>query len=395
MEPENSFNPTNWKDWIQQHEGEPVSEVALRYSNKKDLPLTYLLHQLKGRQMAKQKLPSWYANTDVIYPDGLILEQCSSEATAQFKSLFAQQKTVLDLTGGLGVDSLAFASVAKKVIYAEPDAHRCAVAKNNFNTFQRSNLEVRCGDAATLLEEGIAKDVELIYVDPSRRSESGKKIFRIEDLQPNVIALKNKLLEHGAHVILKLAPMLDISEGIRQLPETYRVDVLSWKGECRELLFHLKKEGTPPQILCHDLDGNAPALTFDYYKAAQLPLSISDPKKYIYEPNASIRKAGAWKSMCDQYPVSLLHANTHLFTADEKIIFPGRCFELVEVMPYKKEMILAKLAGRCAQMVFYNFPEEPVKVKKKLNVKSGEPLYLFFVSLQEGGASVLLTEFVS
>ncbi|MBK7681501.1 MAG: hypothetical protein IPJ26_03045 [Bacteroidetes bacterium] len=236
---------------------------------------------------------------------------------------------------------------------------------------------------------------ELIFIDPSRRSDSGKKIFRIEELQPNVIELKEKLLRNGAHVIVKLAPMLDISEGIRQLPETFRVDVLSWKGECRELLFHIKKGGSSPQIHCHDLDGNVPSLTFDYYKASQLSLSFSEPKKYIYEPHASVRKAGAWKSICDQYPVSILHANTHLFTSDEKIIFPGRCFELLEVMPYKKEIILEKLAGRNAQMVFYNFPEEPVKVKKKINVKSGEPLYLFFVSLQQGGTSVLLTEFVT
>ncbi|MBK7965062.1 MAG: class I SAM-dependent methyltransferase [Bacteroidetes bacterium] len=387
---ENSFNPKNWKDWILQHEQESVADIALRYGPKKDFPLADLLHQLKGRQIAKQKLPSWYVNFEVVYPDGLILEQCSSEATSSFKAQFATDKTVLDLTGGLGIDSLAFSNVAKKVIYAEQNERRCAAAKINFQAFQKNNIEVICGDAETLVDEGIAKDIDLIFIDPSRRSDSGKKIFRIEELQPNVIELKEKLLRKGAHVIIKLAPMLDISEGIRQLPETFRIDVLSWKGECRELLFHIKKGGTLPQIHCHDLDGNVPSLTFDYYKASQLSLSFSEPKKYIYEPNASVRKAGAWKSICDQYPVSILHANTHLFTSNEKINFPGRCFELLEVMPYKKEIILEKLAGRNAQMVFYNFPEEPVKVKKKIIVKSGEPLYLFFVGLHNVATRVLL-----
>lgn len=394
MGDENSFNPKNWKDWILHHEQESVAEIALRYRSKPDLPLSDLLKQLKGRQIAKLKLPSWYANLDVLYPDGLILEQCSSEATAQFKSQFAEQKTVVDLTGGLGIDSLAFSNIAKKVVYCEPDEKRCAAAKNNFQAFQKNNIDVICGDAQTLVDQGIIVNADLIFIDPSRRSDSGKKIFRIEELQPNVIELKEKLLQNGAHVIIKLAPMLDISEGIRQMPETFRVDVLSWKGECRELLFHIKKGGQGPQIHCHDLDGNCPSLTFDYYKTSQLSLLFSEPKKYIYEPNASIRKAGAWKSICDQYPVSILHANTHLFTSDEKIIFPGRCFELLEVMPYKKEILLEKLAGRNAQMVFYNFPEEPVKVKKKINVKSGEPLYLFFASLQKGGARVLLCELV-
>ena len=340
MGDENSFNPKNWKDWILQHEQVSVAEIALRYRQKTELPLSDLLNQLKGRQIAKQKLPSWYANLEVIYPDGLILEQCSSEVTAQFKSQFAEQKTVVDLTGGLGIDSLAFSKIAKKVMYCEPDEKRCTAAKINFKAFQKNNIDVICGDAQTLVDQGIIDNAELVFIDPSRRSDSGKKIFRIEELQPNVIELKEKLLRNGAHVIVKLAPMLDISEGIRQLPETFRVDVLSWKGECRELLFHIKKGGTSPQIHCHDLDGNSPSLTFDYYKASQFFLSLSEPKKYIYEPNASVRKAGAWKSICDQYPVSILHANTHLFTSDEKIIFPGRCFELLEVMPYKKEIIL-------------------------------------------------------
>lgn len=391
---ENSFNPKKWKDWILQHELESVPDIALRYRSKAYLPLSDLLHQLKGRQIAKQKLPAWYANLDVIYPDGLILEQCSSEATSSYKAQFSTDKTVVDLTGGLGVDSLAFASTAKKVIYAEPDEQRCAAARTNFQAFQKTNIEVICGDAETLVDEGIANGAELIFIDPSRRSDSGKKIFRIEELQPNVIALKEKLLASGAHVIVKLAPMLDISEGIRQLPETFRVDVLSWKGECRELLFHLKKGGNSPVIYCHDVDGNFPSLSYDYEKTSPLTLPISSPNKYIYEPFAAIRKAGAWKEICAQFGVNILHANTHLFTSDNKIIFPGRCFELLEVMSYKKEIILEKLAGRCAQMVFYNFPEEPEKVKKKINVKSGEPLYLFFVSLQQGGASVLLSKLI-
>lgn len=389
---ENSFNPKKWKDWILQHEQESVADIALRYRSKTDLPLSDLLHQLKGRQIAKQKLPSWYANLDVFYPDGLILEQCSSEATSSYKAQFSNYKTVVDLTGGLGIDSLAFASFAKKVIYAEPDERRCAAAKINFQAFHKNNIEVICGNAETLVDKGIAIKADLIFIDPSRRSDSGKKIFRIEELQPNVIALKENLLSSGAHVIVKLAPMLDISEGLKQLPETFRVDVLSWKGECRELLFHLKKGGKNPEIHCYDVEGNTPPLSYNYEKSSQLTLPISNPKKYMYEPYAALRKAGAWKEICAQLDVSILHANTHLFTSDEKITFPGRCFELLEVLPYKKEIILEKLGGRNAQMVFYNFPEEPVKVKKKINVKSGEPLYLFFVSLQHGSASVLLCE---
>lgn len=395
MEDENSFNPKKWKDWILQHEQESVADIALRYRLKKDLPLHDLLYQLKGRQIAKQKLPSWYANLDTFYPDGLILEQCSSEATSLFKAQFSTGKTVVDLTGGLGVDSLAFASVAKKVIYGEPDERRCVAAKINFQAFKKNNIEVICGDAQTLVDEGITKEADLIFIDPSRRSDSGKKIFRIEDLQPNVIALKEKLLAQDANVIVKLAPMLDISEGLRQLPETFRIDVLSWKGECRELLFHIKKSSDSTEIHCHDIDGNSPSMRYTYKKTSQLTLPISLPKKYIYEPNAALRKAGAWKEICEQFGVNILHANTHLFTSDEKIKFPGRCFELLEVMPYKKEIIVEKLAGRCAQLVFYNFPEEPVKVKKKINIKSGEPLYLFFVSLKEDGTRVLLTEIVA
>lgn len=391
---ENSFNPKKWKDWILQHEPEPVADIALRYRSHKDFPLSDLLCQLKGRKIAKQKLPTWYANWEVIYPDGLILEQCSSEATSCFKAQFSIEKTVVDLTGGLGIDTLAFAAVAKKVIYGEPDERRCAAAKNNFQAFKKNNIEIICGDAQTLVDEGITLGADLIFLDPSRRSDSGKKIFRIAELQPNIMALKEKLIANDAHVIVKLSPMLDISEGVRQLPETFRVDVLSWKGECRELLFHLKKGVHSPKVYCSDMDGNAPSLSYHYKNISELNLPVSPPKKYIYEPNAAIRKAGAWKEVCAQFEVCILHANTHLFTSDKKINFPGRCFELLDTMPYKKEIILKKLEGKNAQMVFYNFPEEPVKVKKKINVKSGEPLYLFFVSLQQGRASVLLSKLI-
>jgi len=391
LETEKSFNPQEWKDWVLQHEQEDLAQLALRLSTKKDFPLTDLLNQVKGRQIAKHKLPEWYKFPDLYFPDGLILEQCSSEASARFKAKFTIDKKVLDLTGGLGVDSLAFSTVAKNVTYCEPDQHRCAAAKYNFHIFQKE-IEVCCGDAATLLNEGIADKFDLIYLDPSRRSDSGKKIFRIEDLQPDVIALKKYLLEYGATVIVKLAPMLDISEGLRQLPETFRVDVISWKSECKELLFHFRKGKHDPQIFCHDLEDASATMHYDFYNEFKLQLSVSTPLNYIYEPHAAIRKAGAWKSLCQQFNVSILHANTHLFTSQEKLNFPGRTFKLIKILPYKKDSILDELAGRNAQMIFYNFPEEAKKVKQKLKILSGEPMYLFFVTLQDGRAAVLFCE---
>ena len=378
MNADQYFEAGEWTSWVLEHEHEEVAALALRFAGKKEIPLSFLLNQVKGRQIARRKLPSFYALPEIVYPDSLILEQCSSEEAAAQKTRWGSGKTVADLTGGLGIDTLAFAETAKKVFYCEPDPIRCAAALHNFTALKRKNIEVVQGLAeetvATLLDQ-----TDVFYLDPSRRSESGRKVFRLEELRPNLLELKEQLLSKGALVLVKLAPMLDICEGLRLLPETVRIEVISRKDECRELLFFLTNKKTSTEIVC--IDTGHPENEFSYWPDEETvhPLFIGEPEEFLFEPNASIRKAGPWRSICKKFGVKMLHPNSHLFTGTTLIEnFPGRTFRIEQVLPYKKEKILEALQGDPAQLLFYNFPVKATDVTKALDIKSGEPKYLFF-----------------
>lgn len=395
MEQNPSFIPELWINWVQEHENEPVSKLALQYSGAKNLPLKELLTQVKGRQIARLKIPTFYAHPGILYPDSLILEQCSSEETAVQKASWSEGKIVADLTGGLGIDTLAFAKNARKVYYCEPDPARCAAARHNFNLLNIHQVEVVEGSAEKTAAM-LVKETEVFFIDPSRRSVDGRKVFRLEELSPDILQLKELLLSNGALVMVKLAPMLDIREGLRQLPETIRVEVISRKDECRELLFFLSKTTASPDIVC--IDTGHPENMFSYQpeKESVLPLPISEPEEYLFEPNASIRKSGPWRSICNTYQIKMLHPNSHLFTGPTPLVdFPGRTFRIEKVLPYKKEKIKSALEGNLAQMVFYNFPVNAADVTKSLGIKSGEPKYLFFTSTASQRTTVLLAERIS
>ena len=392
MEQKPTFEPEKWISWVQEHENESVSELALRYAGQRNLPLKALLAQVKGRQIARLKLPTFYAHPGILYPDTLILEQCSSEEAADQKTHWSNDKVVADLTGGLGIDTLAFSKTAKKVIYCEPDAVRCAAARHNFSILNIGNVEIQEGTAEETTQHLLDK-TDIFYLDPSRRKEDGRKVFRIEDLSPNILELKERLLSRGATVLIKLAPMLDIREGLRQLPETMRVEVISRKDECRELLFHLSSSNDLPVVSCIDTGHPENTFTFQPEKEKTLPLPIGEPEKYLFEPNAAIRKAGPWRSLCEKFGLKMLHPNSHLFTGPQiKDNFPGRTFIIDEVLPYKKEKIQEVLAGHSAQLVFYNFPVKPQDVSKTLKIKSGEPNYLFFTATESRRSVVLFTK---
>ncbi len=395
MEQNPGFDPKMWIDWVQEHENEPVPDLALRYANRKDLPLKELLTQVKGRQTARHKLPTFYAHPEILYPDTMILEQCSSEEAAEHKAVWATGKVVVDLTGGLGIDTLAFARTATKVFYCEPDAARCAAARYNFNLLGFQNVEVIQGTAAET-SVMLPEQADIFFLDPSRRSDSGKKVFRIEDLSPNLLELKATLLTGDAMLLVKLAPMLDIREGLRLLPETIRVEVISRKDECRELLFFLAEKSSAPAIICIDTGNIKSEFRYQPKEEATLPLPIGEPEKFLFEPNASIRKAGPWRSICKKFGLKLLHPNSHLFTGPTPLVdFPGRMFRIEQVLPYKKEKIKSALEGNLAQLVFYNFPVNAADVTKSLGIKSGEPKYLFFTSTESQRTMVLLAERIS
>lgn len=333
-----------------------------------------------GRAYASKKLPSWAANDKITYPNKLPLEQCSSEITAMFKSSLVKGDTYADLCGGFGVDSVFFSRNFRHGIYIEKDEELFNIAKHNFIALHCDNIECINSTAENYLQ--IIPNCDMIYLDPARRNPSGKKIFIIEECQPNIFEMKHSLLAKCTTLMLKLSPLMDIKAALTKLPETRIVYIISVKNECKELLLILGKEKFEnTEIKCINLpQGEIFSFLPKDEESAQIKYNY--PLSYIYEPNASIMKSGAFKSVALRYGVQKLHINSHLYTS-EKLIqeFPGKIFQVVSTHTAKaanfKDIKQANLTVR-------NFPCSTEELKKKLKIKDGGDIHLFATTVQDG-----------
>jgi 16S rRNA G966 N2-methylase RsmD len=366
---------------LAENEGSDTAKLALKWAGKKDIPVNFLLTQIAGRKIAAKKLPDLYKIDSIIYPDKTALEQCSSTLAAQNKQRFIPKGRVADLTGGLGIDSISFAKASNSVVYIEPNEDRLKIAIHNFKELGLQNVDFQNSTAEEFLKNLKTKEFDLIYLDPSRRDENNRRAFRLSDLQPDVLQLKSQILFASPKLLLKVGPMLDITEAIRELGKVTIVNIVSIKDECKELLFYVdEKASENPEIICSELkdDGNS-EFKFDYQFEKILEIKIGKFSNYIYDPQASIIKAGGFKSIADKYELIKLNANTHLYTSEQLINnFPGKCYEVISQLDFDLKTLKSELKNKNFHLVFRNFPEDATKVSNKLNLKSGGDRYLFF-----------------
>ena len=394
---------SSWQEWIndprilkilKENEAADVSALALQWSGKSDLPVSWMLQQISCRQIAKRKLPEWYALEKIVYPDRTALEQCSSTTTALYKQRFAKEKKVADITGGLGVDTWALSLVAASALYCEPDPLRFEIARHNFIVLGLTNVECINTTAENALGEIRNFNPDLIYADPSRR-DSGKRFFKLEDLQPDIMGLFPQLLEISNYILIKAAPMLDLKLGIRQLERAMEVHVISMKNECRELLFLIDGQlNADPQIHCVEFNSDR-HWKYDFrYSEEEISEMITGPAgNFILDPFACITKAGCFRKLTSDFEVRLLHANTHVYTSASKPKgFPGRSFKVMEIYPYDIGLIRESIPDKKAHLLFRNFPVKPEEVEKKLKFTSGGNTYLFFVTDHSGKLRVINCE---
>ncbi len=291
--------------FIQAHEKEDVHALALRYKGE-DMP--FLLAQIAGRQVAEKKIPSWYRNRELLYPQQLSLEQASSELTARYKaSLVTGGDLLADLTGGMGVDFSFLAPLFRRALYVEKDEELCRLAKHNFAVLDLKQAEVHHIEGEALLPQ--LPLAELIYLDPARRDVGGKKVFRIEECSPDLSLLADRLLEKGEQVMIKYSPMLDITLAVKTLHQVSEVHVVSVENECKELLFLLRKESV--ESLCHAVNlkkgGERELLSFTPGEEEQEAPYSMVPGRFLYEPNASILKAGGFNVTAHRLELQKLH----------------------------------------------------------------------------------------
>jgi len=365
-----------------------LSKLAFQGSPFPFITIQELLEQIDGYRRSEKKLPSWHATDNIIFPPKLNLEQTSSEITAKYKASLVSGNTLADLTGGFGVDSYAFSKKFKSVFYFEQNEKLAELATHNFKTLKSNNIEVFHGNG---LEAIRRRDFDVIYLDPARRDDAKGKVFRLSDAEPDVTKYMSHLLDHCTTLLIKTSPMLDITEGLRELPLTNEVHVVAVQNEVKEVLW-MVKDGTKnnPRVITVNLGKKLPQkFTFEW--DAPFSLEFSDPKNFIYEPNAAIMKSGGMNYLTKSYPLTKLGRNAHLFTSDVAMDFPGRVFRLLEVLPYSKSGLSGYIKKK-ANITTRDFPLSVAQLRKKWQIQDGGIHYLFFTTLKDGNKVCLVTE---
>lgn len=373
------------KQFIAEHINDDWSKLAFSANRNTDVDVLQAINQIKGRRSIEQKIPTWYENADIVFPAHLSLEQCSSETTASFKSTLIQGNALVDLTGGFGVDCAFLSSQFKQVTYVERNADLCEIAKHNFAVLGLNHIQVTNADAVDYLQQ--MSNVDCIFIDPARRDGVGRKTVALSDCEPNVVEILPTLLEKSKTVLLKLSPMLDIRLALSDLKKVAGVSVISVDNECKELLLMLSNQANGnPLILCLNFRKNNELQTFSFTnEEEQLANAVYAhlPEKYLYEPNASILKAGAYKLLSSRLGLKKLHPNSHLYTSDTLFAdFPGRIFLINSYFSLNKRDMKEYLGGIShANITVRNFPDTVASLRKKTKLTEGGEVYLFATTL--------------
>lgn len=380
----------------------------------------WCLKQIEGYQIAKRKLPQWAATEGIWYPSRLPMEQCSSEATAIYKRDIVKRLCgnkgcdpmvqycdcgLVDITGGFGVDFSYMAKEFSTAFYIEQQQELCNIALHNFPLLGLPHAKVVNADSCSFLNS--LTKAYIIYSDPARRDNSGKKIITIEDCTPDISAIQHILLSKATHAIVKLSPMLDITQALRTLNNVSEVHIVSVKGECKELLFVLSSantttfkhpssmaSSTTPIFHCMNLlTGHSPFITNNTIVAPDiLPADTPLAGKFLFEPNASILKAGVQNAFAKAYGLHKLHPLSNIFICNVQPSsdIPARAFRITDSSNFSKRSLkrLFNTTHQC-NLTIRNFPSTVQKLRKRLNLKEGGSDYLFATTLSDGSHILL------
>ena len=370
--------------FIREHRTDDVRKLALQAGKYPKVDMPIALTQIAGRQTATEKIPSWAANEAIRYPKHLSLEQCSSETTARYKAGLLKGDSLADLTGGFGIDCAFLASGFQIVTYVERQEELCRIAAHNFPLLGLKQIEVYNEDGVDYLQK--MAPVTCLFLDPARRNEQGGKTVAISDCEPNVAELEELLLRKARRVMIKLSPMLDLTLALKELPHAAEVHIISVHNECKELLILL--ESTPPaEIPVHCINfTNQREQTFVFSREEERDSTCPCTDRigpYLFEPNASLLKAGAYRLLTSRYPVRKLHANSHLYTSDEPVeAFPGRSFRVTGQCAFSKKEMKETLGDITqANLSVRNFPASVAELRKRIKLGEGGSTYLFATTL--------------
>lgn len=371
--------------FVKEHEKDDVHTLALQGKKYPTIDMELAIRQITGRRISRNKIPLWYNYDNIIYPKHLSLEQSSSEQTALYKASLYSGNTLVDLTGGMGVDLSFIARKFIQAVYVEQQLELTEIATYNFDILGLDNVKTVCADGVEYLKT--MHKVDMIYIDPARRDSVGKKTVRIEDCTPDILEIEELLEEKSDVAMIKLSPMLDISLALKSLRGISHVHIISVNNECKELLFIKDKTGAKTQFHCTNILNDSTD-TFSFYKEDEEVLKInykSNGGKYLYEPNASILKAGAYKSIAQSFNLDKLHISSHLYISDTLIDnFQGRIFLIKNILSLSRNDIKEYLSKiKQANITTRNFPLSVQEIRKKTGIKEGGDTYIFATTLSD------------
>ena len=398
-------------DFIREHADEDVRLLALQARKNPEVDITYALEQIAGRQKAKMKLPSWAKVDGLVYPPHISMEQCSSELTAKYKAEVVTQGSgtavtsapshrcqtlsddhFVDLTGGFGVDFSFIAKKFKHAIYVERQNHLCAITSGNFRLLGLDNAEVVNADGIEYLHQ--MDNVDLIFIDPARRDDHGGRTYGIADCTPNVLEVMEELMQKTGMLLLKLSPMLDWRKALKDIGGASEVHIVSVDNECKELLIMVKHDVQPIKVVCVNLLSNGEREVFEFIASdsERAQKCLTSLRPFLYEPNASIMKAGCFDEIQTKFPVAQLDNNSHLFVSDHEIPdFPGRQFEILRSTSMNKRELKDALADiDKANIAVRNFPLSVAELRKKLKLNDGGDVFIFATTVAKEGHQLFI-----
>jgi len=378
------------QDYIIKNTGGDVSKLALAKNPFPNTDWLQILNQIAARAKAKDKLPSWFATAGIIYPSKVSVEQTSSEKTAAYKSGIVSGERLIDMSGGFGVDDFYFSKKVKQLVHCEINTELSAIVSHNVKAFSINNIECLNGDSTEILKQ-LDSHFDWIYIDPSRRNDAKGKVFMLKDCLPDVPELLGFYFSYADHILIKTAPILDISAGLSELHSVRVIHIVAVDNEVKELLWELSKGFTgSPELKTVNLT-NDKTESFGFYPDAETTVEITEKLgKYLYEPNSAIMKSGGFEQIGMAYGLGKLHRHSHLYTSDQIISFPGRVFEIQKAIPYAKTEMKSLLQNGKFNITTRNFPETVEHIRKKWKIKDGGDQYCFFTTDANNDKIVLI-----
>jgi len=373
------------QEFITNHLHSNIHELILKGSPFEGLDVKELIEQIEAKKKCVLKLKTWFETPGIFYPNKLNIEQTSSETAAKIKSGFMQGESIVDLTGGFGVDSYYFSKQFKSVVHCEMNPKLAEIAAYNFEVLEAKNITTHSKDGIEFLKS-CSDTFDWIYIDPSRRDAQKNKKFLIEDCSPNVIIYQDLFFKHSKNVLIKMSPMLDISVGLAALKNVKNIYVVAVKNEVKELLFH-QKQNFEGMATIHTLNSHPNGdeyFSFEIIEEETAVASYNTPKQYLYEPNAAVMKSGAFQLISEQFKLDKLDLHTHLYTSSEKITdFPGKIYAISNFHPYQKKPLKKMIGGLKANVKTRNFSEKTETLKTLFKLNDGGDLYLFFTTSKD------------